>query len=227
VTATALGSDGNLYVGALKSANIWRITSPRADPRSGQSVSVIARTTDGLGINGSMAFLGDDLYIPENRGLAMVSGATQCVYFGCGSTRLSLANVATANSVASDGTAVYVAALPAPVAGGLRGGGGGGGVLAPTTIWRYDPGSQSATAYETQGMLPAFARTTPEDCFRGDDPSIADCDRPVDPWINPGQPTGLFFVLGMYVDPASHALYIGDDPLAGKRFGTGRIWKVQ
>jgi hypothetical protein len=42
----------------------------------------------------------------------------------------------------------------------------------------------------------------------------------------PGQPTSLFFVLGMYYDQSSDTLYIGDDPQAGKRFGSGHIWSV-
>jgi hypothetical protein len=42
----------------------------------------------------------------------------------------------------------------------------------------------------------------------------------------PGQPTGLFFILGLYYDQSTGTLYIGDDPLAGARFGSGHVWTV-
>jgi hypothetical protein len=52
------------------------------------------------------------------------------------------------------------------------------------------------------------------------------CRRPADAWTVPGQPTSLFFVLGMYYDQPSGNLYIADDPMAGKRFGSGHEWVV-
>jgi hypothetical protein len=52
------------------------------------------------------------------------------------------------------------------------------------------------------------------------------CTRPADPWTNPGQPSALFFVLGLYYDQAAGTLYVGDDPLAGARFGSGHVWTV-
>jgi hypothetical protein len=225
-TATTLGPDGMLYIGALKSANIWRIDNPRDDPRV-QTMNVIARTTDGRGVKGSIAFVGSDLYLPEARALTVIYNAPACWAFGCGPTRLDLPGVAAADSVASDGHVVYVATLPPAVAAGVR---GGAGVLAPETIWRYDPATNppAATVFETSGNLPAgLSAAAQEDCFRGTDPSTVYCRRPVDPWALRQNPTALFFVLGMYFDSGSNALYIGDDPLAGKRFGTGHIWVVK
>jgi hypothetical protein len=52
------------------------------------------------------------------------------------------------------------------------------------------------------------------------------CTRPADPWTKPGNPTALWFVLGMYYDPLTGALYISDDPMAGQRFGAGHVWTV-
>jgi hypothetical protein len=223
ITATALGPDGKLYIGGLNDAWIRRITNPGGDPRS-QNVELVAQTTDGRGINGSIAFSGSNLYLPENRGLSVIenaSGRGACMVGGtCPATIVPLDNVASVNSVASNGSgAVYVASLPlAP--GAARG--GRGGAPAAISILRLNAGSTSAEVFETQGQVPSGNLS--EYCFTGPDPE--QCTRMPDPWTAPGAQVGLYFVQGMYVDP-SGALYIGEDPLAGQRFGTGHIWVVR
>jgi hypothetical protein len=116
---------------------------------------------------------------------------------------------------------VYVAtnlAVLAPPTPGLAG--------APTQaeIYRYSAAAGSADLFETAGMDPNGPAAT-EDCGANAS-GAATCTRPADPWTKPGQPTALFFVLGMYYDPGSSTLYIGDDPLAGQRFGTGHVWSI-
>jgi hypothetical protein len=212
----ALAPDGSaLYVGSLTDGGIRRVNGLLGDTRN-ETVDVIAHTNDGRGINGSIAFLGSDLYLPENRGLSVIRNAPSCSPEACVPQLLSIPAVTFANAVATDGVdKVYVATnLPAaaPPTPGLAG--------APTQaeIYRYSASAGTADLFVTAGMNPTGAAAT-EDC------SLT-CTRPADPWTKPGQPTALFFVLGLYYDPASSTLYIGDDPLAGQRFGTGHVWTV-
>jgi hypothetical protein len=62
---TAFGPDGKLYVGDLVDGNVRRISNPLGDPRL-QSVEIPYQTNDLRGINGTIAFLGNNLYLPEN-----------------------------------------------------------------------------------------------------------------------------------------------------------------
>jgi len=162
-----------------------------------------------------MAFLGNDLYLPENRGLTVIRNAPGCFAFSCFPEQVSIPGLTFANSVATDGVdKVYVATNIVPAgAAGVR-----GGAPAQAEIYRYSVSSASAVVFETQGMDPTGAKAE-EDC-------TLTCTRPQDPWTHPGQPTALWFVLGMYYDQPTGTLYIGDDPLAGQRFGVGHVWTV-
>lgn len=223
VTALALGPDmagvpnGALYVGSLANAGIRRINNILDPNPRNQWIDVIAQTTDGRGINGSMAFLGRDLYLPENRGMTVIPDAPDCFAFSCYPQSVNIPGLIFANSVATDGVdKVYVATNVVPV-------GAVGRRAAPVTqaeIYRYSASTGTAVLFETQGMLPAAGSpAATEDCTET-------CTRPADAWTTPGQPTSLFFVLGMYYDPSTSTLYIGDDPQAGKRFGSGHVWTV-
>lgn len=221
VDALALGPDmvgtpnAALYVGSLADGGIRRINNILDPNPRNQFIDVIAQTTDGRGINGSMAFLNGDLYLPENRGLTVIRNAGACFAFSCFPEQVNIPGLIFANSVASDGASkVYVATNVRPV-GAL---GGRGGAPAQAVIYRYNAVTGQADLFETQGMDPTGAAAT-EDC------SLT-CTRPADPWTQPGQPTALWFVLGMYYDQSNGMLYIGDDPLAGQRFGAGRVWSV-
>jgi hypothetical protein len=227
--ALALSPDGSvLFVGSLTDGGIRRINGLLNSDTRTETVDIIAHTNDGRGINGSMAFLGDDLYLPENLGLSVIRSAQSCPVEGCFPQLLSIPGVTFANAVATDGAdKVYVATnLPAvaPPTPGLAG--------APTQaeIYRYSASAGAADLFETAGMNPGGPAAT-EDCgvqkpTADSSTPVATCTRPADPWTKPGQPTALFFVLGMYYDPGSSTLYIGDDPLAGQRFGTGHVWSV-
>jgi hypothetical protein len=86
-TAVALGPDGNLYVGFLKNGNIKRVTNPsQINPTSqNQTVQTVGGNPNGR-TSRAMAFLGPDLYIATDQGLAVVKNATSCVnnQNGCG-----------------------------------------------------------------------------------------------------------------------------------------------
>jgi cytochrome c peroxidase len=216
----ALGPDmfgtpnGALYVGSLKDGGIRRVNNILDPNPRDQWIDVIAQTTDGRGINGSMAFLGNDLYLPENRGLTVIPNAPSCFAFSCYPVQVNIPGLIFASSVATDGVdKVYVDTNLAPA--GIR---RGGALLAQDEIYRYSASTGQAVLFETQGMNPTGAATT-EDCSET-------CTRPPDAWTVPGQPTALFFVLGMYYDQSTGILYIADDPLAGRRFGSGHIWTI-
>jgi hypothetical protein len=86
-TAIALGPDGKLYVGFLKNGNIKRITNPSLiNPTSAnQIVEGVGGTPNGRPMR-AMAFLGADLYVATDQGLAVVHNATACLNNsgGCG-----------------------------------------------------------------------------------------------------------------------------------------------
>jgi ligand-binding sensor domain-containing protein len=83
----ALGPDGKLYVGFLKNGNIKRITNPSVvnpTPQN-QIVESVGGSPNGRSMR-AMAFLGADLYIATDQGLAVVRNAAACVNNsgGCG-----------------------------------------------------------------------------------------------------------------------------------------------
>ena len=86
-TALALGPDGKLYVGWLKNGNIKRITNPsQINPSSqNQTVEAVGGTPNGRPMR-AMAFLGSNLYVATDQGLAVVRNATTCLNNsgGCG-----------------------------------------------------------------------------------------------------------------------------------------------
>ena len=222
--ALALGPDmfgtpnGALYVGSLHDGGIRRVNNILDPNPRNQWIDVIAQTTDGRGINGSMAFLGNDLYLPENRGLTVIPDAPACFAFSCYPVQVNIPGLIFASSVATDGVdKVYVDTNFVPEAAAAK---RGGALLAQDEIYRYSVSTGLAVVFETQGMNPAAGTpAVTEDCSET-------CTRPPDAWTVAGQPTALFFVLGMYYDQSSGILYIADDPLAGKRFGSGHVWTV-
>jgi hypothetical protein len=200
----ALGLDGKLYASGLKSGGVWRIDNPRGDPNT-MAVTMIGQTSDGRGINGTMGFLGGDLYLPENRGLGVIPNAAGCSF--CTSSLLSIPGVAFAASVATDNAhgAVYVSVAPG---------------AANATIYRYKPSSGSVI-YATQAQLPkdAAGPSYVEDCTET-------CQRVPEPGIPADGLVGFHFPLGMYVDPNNGNLIVLDDPMAGVRGFHGHVYAV-
>ena len=86
-TAVALGPDSKLYVGFLKNGNIKRITNPSIlNPTSQtQTVESVGGTPNGRTMR-AMAFLGADLYLATDQGLAVIRNVAACVNNsgGCG-----------------------------------------------------------------------------------------------------------------------------------------------
>jgi streptogramin lyase len=86
-TAVALGPDGKLYVGFLKNGNIKRVTNPSVlNPTSqNQTVESVGSTPNGRPMR-AMAFLGADLYLATDQGLAVVRNVGACIgnQGGCG-----------------------------------------------------------------------------------------------------------------------------------------------
>ena len=86
-TAIALGPDGKLYVGFLKNGNVKRITNPsQLNPTSQtQTVESVGTTPNGRPMR-ALAFLGADLYIATDKGLAVIHNVASCVgnAGGCG-----------------------------------------------------------------------------------------------------------------------------------------------
>jgi hypothetical protein len=148
----------------------------------------------------------------------VIRNAPACFALGCFPEQVPIPGLTFANSIATDGVdKVYVATNVVPPAAA----GAGGRAAATVTqaeIFRYSVGSGTAVLFQTQGMNPTGPAAT-EDC-------TSTCTRPADPWTHPGQPTALFFVLGMYYDQPTGTLYIADDPQAGSRFGAGHVWTV-
>jgi hypothetical protein len=203
IIGLALGPDGNLYAAGLKNGSIYRITNPRGAPGQ-QSTQVAAQTTDGRGINGTLGFVGNDLYLPENRGMSVVKGATGCVF--CSAMMLPLTGLTFGQSIATNGTdTVYVSTA----AGGSS-----------AVILRYKPASGAVDVYATSGVLPASGSPAAQEyCSET-------CLRAPDPGTPFGGTLGFHFAIGMYVDPTSRNLLVGDDPLAGARGFHGHVWSV-
>ena len=86
-TAVALGPDGKLYIGFLKNGNIKRVTNPsQSNPTSqSQTAEAVGGTPNGRSMR-AMAFLGPDLYLATDQGLAVVRNAATCFNNsgGCG-----------------------------------------------------------------------------------------------------------------------------------------------
>jgi len=203
----ALGPDGNLYVTDLTEMNIRKVTGPNGDPRL-QTVSIVAVTGDGRGANGTIGFIGNKLYISENRAAAWFDITAPCATgvtgIPCATAPIPLPSGAFVAGVATDPVNGFVYASDSP-----------GG--ASSTIWRYNVATNVTTLYLTGGTLPAAG--SPEARVWVSQTAT----RAWDPALSPGQ-TGTFsFTFGLNVGPDG-SLYITEDPTAGNRMGHGAAW---
>jgi len=203
----ALGPDGNLYITDLTERNIRRLNNPNADPRL-QTIDIVAVTGDGRGANGSIGFIGNRLYISENRAASWIDITTCPTVAGpCPTNPIPLPSAAFVAGVATDPVHNYVYAADSP-----------GGANA--TIWRYDlnnPGNP-AIPYLTKGKLPAAG--TPEATVWISQSGV----RPWNPAYILGGTAGFSFAFGLYVDTRNGDLYVTGDPTAGARAGFGTAW---
>jgi len=220
------------YVGDLVDGNIRRINGIGGDPRL-QSVDIIAQTQAqktvgtavGRGINGTMALLGNRLYLPENNAATFVDVTAPCANpvvnpnpAPCATTTVNFLTSTVpvfVAGIATDAThgLVYISASPG---------------AANAVIYRFDastitaanPGGTPAVVYVTGGKVPAAG--TPEATVY----CTTTCTRPVDPALTPGGVTGFPFAQGLYVDPNNSALFVTEDATAGARSGRGHAWVV-
>lgn len=196
----ALGPDGNLYVTDLTELNIRKITGPNGDPRS-QTLSIVAVTGDGRGANGTIGFIGNKLYISENRAAAWFDITTCPTAAGpCATTPIPLPAGVFIAGVATDPVHGFVYAADSP-----------GG--SPATIWRYNVATGVSSAYLTAGTPP----TTPSGTFN----CAQTCTRPTDSMATAST---FSFAFGIVVDPNNSNLMITEDATAGNRSGRGRAW---
>jgi hypothetical protein len=202
----AMGPDGNLYVSDLTEMNIRKVTGPNGDPRL-QTVSIIAVTGDGRGANGTMGFIGNRLYISENRAASWIDITLCPTPFGapCATTPLPIQPGAFIAGVATDPVNRLVYASDSP-----------GGANA--TIWRYSELTGVVSNYLMSGTLPAAG--SPNSTVW----CSTTCIRPWDPNLTPGGIGTFSFVFGLVVDPTNGNLMITEDPTAGNRAGRGKIW---
>src|SRR5215470_396523 len=206
----ALGPDGNLYITDLTETNIRQLTGPSGDPRL-QTIGIVAHTGDGRGANGTIGFIGNLVYISENRAAASFD-ITQCppsaLGPGCATTPIPLPSGAFVAGVATDPVHNLVYAADSP-----------GGANA--TIWRYNLATNTTSIYLTGGKLPAAG--APEATVY----CALTCTRPWDPTLIPGGTAPFSFAFGIVVDPlGSGDLYVTEDATAGARGGRGHAWKA-
>ena len=203
----ALGPDGNLYVTDLTEMNIRRVTSPNGDPRT-QTLQIVAVTGDGRGANGTIGFIGNNLYVSENRAATFFDVTTCPTALGpCATTPIPLPAGVFVAGVATDPVRNYVYAADSP-----------GGANA--NIWRFDLNNplNPPVVYLTGGQLPAAG--TPESTVWISQTGV----RPWNPAYIPGGTAGFSFAFGLSVDTRNGDLYITGDPTAGARGGFGTAW---
>ena len=215
----ALGPGPNgtaLYVTDLTEMNIRRIDFPSGNPRL-QTITIIGTTGDARGANGTIGFLGNKLYISENRAASWFD-VTKC-------TDNSLTPCSTATTSASTATGitgtvplpggVFVAGVATdPVHNLVYAADSPGGAAA--TIWRWNPATPTVP-----GVVYLQGGTTPNP---GSTYFCAQtCTRPTD---NFASSTAFSFAFGINVDPNSGDLFVTEDATAGARSGRGRAWNA-
>lgn len=211
----------SLYVAGLTDGFVRRINNPEDAPRD-QTVDVVAGTQSaqtgqtGRGINGSMGLIGDDLYLPEDKGFTVVKDITDCPRSGAVCPSLAL-NIVSSTGEAFGG-AVAVDPNPLHSAAGLVYA-SDAEALTTGTIYQYDVATNTSRVYLTRGQMPA-AGTAAATAY-----CSSTCTRPADPLDPPGAQVPFKSAIGMYVNPDSNGtLYVTEDPLAGKRGERGHLW---
>ena len=242
----ALGPDGNLYVGDLIDGIIRRIVNPAGDTRT-QRVDDVAVTQSqkggatARGINGTVAFVGSRLFLPENNGASYVDiNADGSGTWATGSTALAACDPFVLSSCPASTllafqqvpSAIFIAGVAAdPTRGQVYISSSPGGAAA--TVFRFDAGSITAdrpgglpgVVYVTTGRVPT------SDLAGAPNPAATvwcslTCTRPADPGLIPGGTTGFSFAQGLATDPSDGRLYVAEDVTAGARGGRGHVWSV-
>lgn len=202
--ATALGPDGNLYVGFLNTGDIKRVTNPSGDP-SIQTVQTIGKSSAGKRVFG-LAFVGNDLYLSETNGLTVIRNATSsgCTG-GCQAVRVAGTPNAETDAVVASGTdTVYYAQA--------------------NSVYQYTLSTGTVAVYANAGVLtPDQAALVAQIPNASNYAWAMNCSGTTCPFAFPsGEPSGLSL-------DAQGNLYVGDDPglAAGLTGGPrGRVWEI-
>jgi hypothetical protein len=251
----ALGPDGKLYVGDLIDGTVRRITNPLGNPRT-QQVEAPYETNDLRGINGSMAFVGNDLFLPENNA-ATYFDITQCpILTATGPVPCQFTadpKFAGPNNIPDNRLPLTVAPLRPVFVSGIATDPTRNLVYisdspgaAPAVIYRYAvPAAPAATnsgavatIYVDRGQLPPQVGQNPALPVSATNPAVEfcsiTCTRPED--SEPANRLIPFsFAQGLRVNDPSMpdplglppgALYVADDPTAGNRAMHGHLWVV-
>jgi hypothetical protein len=238
----AMGPDGNLYVSDLVDGVIRRINNPAAVATTVQTIDDVAVTQAqkaggaARGTNGTMAFLGSRLFLPENNAATYVDinadhsgmwvpGASTAI--GACDALANTCPTSTALNFLTSPTAIFVSGIAAdPAHHQIYISSSPGG--ADATIFRFDAntitpaalGGTSGTVYVASGRVPATASPLATVYC-----SLT-CTRPADPALTPGGTTGFHFAQGLAIDAQDSSLYISEDVTAGARGGHGHVWHV-
>jgi len=122
-TAAAVGQDGSLYIGFLKSGDIKKIINPGVGTT--QVVQKIGGTPSGHPAR-AFAFVGDDLYIASIDALSVIRNASACTG-GCNAAPVSDGFSGTVHTgITSDGSGTLYFAVANTFPGGSQ-------------VWRYVP----------------------------------------------------------------------------------------
>ncbi len=136
-TAAALGPDGNLYVGFLKSGDVKKIVNPGSGTT--QVVQKIGSTPSGHAAR-AFAFVGNDLYIASIDAFSVIKNATSsgCTG-GCNAAVISDGfSGAVHTGVTSDGSGTVYFSVAGTFSGGSQ-------------VWRYVPSTQLYTFVSQMG----------------------------------------------------------------------------
>jgi hypothetical protein len=136
-TAAAVGPDGNLYVGFLKSGDVKRIINPGQG--STQVVQKIGSTPSGHASR-AFVFVGNDLYIASIDAFSVIKNATSASCTGgCNATAISDGFASTVHTgLTSDGIGTLYFAVANTFPGGSQ-------------VWRYIPSTGMYTFVAQSG----------------------------------------------------------------------------
>lgn len=142
-TATALGSDGNLYLGSPGTRDILRVV----DPGSGATAQAVQKIGQAKRSGATrLAFIGGDLYLAERSAVTVLLGAASCQPSSPCEASPTPIRVAAPTALTSDGTSVLWFADT---------------VLARTSsVLSYTLSTGAQAAYTTSGLL-SPTTTTP------------------------------------------------------------------
>jgi hypothetical protein len=203
-TAAALGPDGNLYVGFLKSGNVKRILNPGSG--TAQVVQSVGNTPQGHPARG-FAFVGNDLYIASVDALSIIHNATNSACTGgCNAVAIFDGFSSTVHTgVTSDGvdTVYFAVAGPAQLPGSNQ-------------VWRYRPSTGNFT-FVSQGGLDKNIANASNFSFAADKTNLLTLDAGGNLWI--GDDTSSTGVTGAgrlwTIDAASLATLPAGSPIGG------------